>query len=303
MTTPMDTERRIQPSVVSFQLASGVELRGLSWQPPEDFDGVLLPPCLLVHGLASNARLWDGVAWRLAQAGHPVVAIDQRGHGHSSKPDSGYEMATVADDLALLIDAMQWKQPLVAGQSWGANVVIELAYRHPSSARAIACVDGGFIELKQRFPNWEDAQEVMAPPKMIGMPFVRFQALMAGAYPDWPEEGRQGQLANFEVRADGTIAPWLTFERHMQVLHGLWEHSPSTRYASINTPVLWLPADTGEVDWTHSKEDAILSAAAALAHTRIEWFSPAHHDVHAQHPSDVALLLHRAATEPDWISA
>ena len=166
MTTPMDTERRIQPSVVSFQLSSGVELRGLSWQPPEDFDGVLLPPCLLVHGLASNARLWDGVAWRLAQAGHPVVAIDQRGHGHSSKPDSGYEMATVADDLALLIDAMQWKQPLVAGQSWGANVVIELGYRHPSSARAIACVDGGFIELKQRFPNWEDAQEVMAPPKM-----------------------------------------------------------------------------------------------------------------------------------------
>ena len=302
MSDLMDTERRIEPRDVRYPLLSGVELRAVIWDPPVESGGAILPPCLLVHGLASNARLWDGVAWRLAQAGHPVVAIDQRGHGHSSKPDDGYDIATVADDLALLIDAMQWDQPLVAGQSWGANVVIELVHRHPGVARAIACVDGGFIELQHRFPQWDDARKIMAPPKLIGTPFATFQAWMADAYPDWPEEGRQGQLANFEVRADGTIAPWLTFERHIQVLHGLWEHSPSTRYASIDTPVLWLPADTGEVTWTHSKQDAIVSAAAALTHSRIEWFSPAHHDVHAQPPSDIAGLLHRAATEPDWIS-
>ena len=38
---------------------------------------------LLVHGLASNARLWDGVARRLAGAGHAVAAVDLRGHGRS----------------------------------------------------------------------------------------------------------------------------------------------------------------------------------------------------------------------------
>ncbi len=52
-------------------------------------------PFLLVHGLASNARTWDGVAARLAAEGHPVVAIDQRGHGLSDKPDDGYDYATV----------------------------------------------------------------------------------------------------------------------------------------------------------------------------------------------------------------
>lgn len=296
----MDSERRIEPFEVRYRLPSGVELRGVHWDPPPESGGPTLPPCLLVHGLASNARLWDGVAWRLAQAGHAVVAIDQRGHGQSSKPDDGYDMSTVADDLALLIDAMQWHQPLVAGQSWGGNVVLELAHRHPGLIRAIVCVDGGFIELQHRFPRWDDARETMAPPKLIGTSFARIEAWMADVHPDWPEEGRQGQLANFEVRADGTIAPWLTFERHLQVLHGLWEHSPSRLYASIDTPVLWLVADTGEVASTHSKRDAI--AAAALTHSRVEWFSPAHHDVHAQHPSDVAALLHRAAIEPDWIS-
>src|SRR5690348_14754080 len=38
-------------------------------------------PFVLVHGLASNARLWDGVAEHLHAAGHTVVVIDQRGHG------------------------------------------------------------------------------------------------------------------------------------------------------------------------------------------------------------------------------
>ena len=49
---------------------------------------------VLVHGLASNARLWDGVGDRLAELGHASIAVDQRGHGESSKPDTGYDFAS-----------------------------------------------------------------------------------------------------------------------------------------------------------------------------------------------------------------
>ncbi|MDQ1426431.1 MAG: lipase, partial [Acidimicrobiaceae bacterium] len=84
-------------------------------------------PFLLVHGLASNARLWDGVADHLAAADHAVVTVDQRGHGQSSKPDHGYDFATVVADLVALIDALDLDRPIVAGQSWGGNVVLELA--------------------------------------------------------------------------------------------------------------------------------------------------------------------------------
>jgi len=48
-----------------------------------------MTPFVLVHGLASNARLWDGVARRLAGAGHSSAAVDLRGHGRSDKPDTG----------------------------------------------------------------------------------------------------------------------------------------------------------------------------------------------------------------------
>ena len=277
------------------QLAAST-IHAVHWDPVD----ATQPPCLLVHGLASNARLWDGVGWRLAQMGHPTVAIDQRGHGQSSKPDDDYAMSTVADEVAELITLWGWSSPLVAGQSWGGNVVLEFAHRHPQTARAIACVDGGFIELQNRFPVWDDAAAAMAPPKLIGTRFTRIQEWMTSAHPDWPEEGLLGQLANFEVRADGTIAPWLTFERHLQVLRGLWEHRPSEVYPNVTTPVLLIPVDTGDVVWTNSKRDAVHAAIAALAHGRGEWFSPAHHDVHAQYPAEVAALLHRSATEADF---
>jgi pimeloyl-ACP methyl ester carboxylesterase len=83
-------------------------------------------PFLLVHGLASNARMWDGVTRRLAAAGHHVVAVDLRGHGRSEVTEDGYDTATAASDLAALIAVLGWtgdRAPIVAGQSWGGHVV------------------------------------------------------------------------------------------------------------------------------------------------------------------------------------
>ena len=100
---------------------------------------------------------------------------------------------------------------------------------------------------------------------------------------------------------DGTVAPWLTFDRHMSVLRGLWEHEPTSRYADIELPVLLVAADSGDVAWSHSKRVALDAAVAALPDGRAVWFSPAHHDVHAQQPDLVAELLHRFATDPELV--
>jgi pimeloyl-ACP methyl ester carboxylesterase len=278
-------------------LPSGVELHCVHWDPTVAAGDV--PPWLLVHGLASNARLWDGVARHLAGRGHRVVAVDQRGHGRSSKPDDGYDMATVSDDLVLLLAALGWDRAALAGQSWGGNVVLETAYRHPESVAVLACVDGGFIDLSTKFPIWDEAATALAPPRLAGTPLADITAWVERSAADWPPEGRAGTLANFEVRGDGTIAPWLTFDRHLMVLRGLWEHRPSSRYPSLAVPTLLIAADTGDVAWSHSKHDAVDAALAMLPRGRAEWFV-AHHDVHAQHPDDVGELLHRAVTEPDF---
>lgn len=252
-------------------------------------------PFLLVHGLASNLRMWDGVAGALAAAGHRVVAVDLRGHGRSDKPDDGYDMATVAADLEELIGALGLERPWVAGQSWGGNVVLELAWRSPEAVSGIACVDGGWIELASRFPDWEACQRQLTPPATVGMASVLLEQRLRDAHPDWPEAGIQGALACFEVREDGTVAPWLTLERHLSVLRGLWQHRPSSRYPEVRVPVLLLPARRkGGNDF--GTEPAVALAERLLPASRTTW-SEGDHDLHAQHPGLVAAALLAAAED------
>lgn len=253
-------------------------------------------PFLLVHGLASNARMWDGVAEALATLGHPSAAVDLRGHGRSDKPAGGYDFETVTDDLAALVAGLGLDRPVAVGQSWGGNLALELAYRHPGVARAIACVDGGLIELSERFPDWAECARVLAPPRLVGTPAAEVEAYARRAHPDWPETGIRGLLANFEVRPDGTVAPWLTYDRHMAILRGLWEHRPSTRLETLPVPLLLVPA--GGDDDAAAEKRAVVERAIRLApRARVRWFPAADHDIHAQHPGELARVLHDAVID------
>ncbi len=242
---------------------------------------------VLVHGLASNARLWDGVAACLAAAGHRVATVDLRGHGRSSKPDGPYDVPTVAADLAAVVARLDLDRPIVAGQSWGGNVVVELAARHPGATRGIVCVDGGWFEPRARFPDWEACLRALAPPRLAGRRLAEVEGHIRAAHPDWPEAGIRATLANFEVRADGRIAPWLTYERHVAVLRGLWDHRPSALFPGLGVPALLVPADTGDTDWTERKVREVEAAAAAIPSVRVRWLD-GDHDLHAQHPDELA---------------
>jgi pimeloyl-ACP methyl ester carboxylesterase len=248
---------------------------------------------LLVHGLASNARTWDGVAERLADLGHPVAAVDQRGHGRSDKPDTGYDFATVTADLAAVIAGLGWAgdgAALVAGQSWGGNVVLELAIRHRRATRAIACVDGGTLEVARRFPSWERCLAALTPPRLAGLTAAELESLVRTWHPDWSDAGVAGTLANMEVLADGTITPWLSLEHHLAVVRELWEHHPSQRWPLVTMPVLLIPSVLSDDDGIEAAE-----AGVAPGQLRVARFPGADHDVHVQHPVEVADLLHAFA--------
>jgi pimeloyl-ACP methyl ester carboxylesterase len=269
-----------------IEVADGVELAVDTWTP----DVSSGPPFLLVHGLASNARMWDGVAAVLIDEGHPTFTVDLRGHGRSAKPEGPYDVPTVADDLAALIDRLGLDRPVVAGQSWGGNVAVELAFRHPGSIRGIVCVDGGWIHLRDQFESWESCRMALAPPRLAGRPLLEVEGYIRSAHPDWPESGIRGTLANFEIRPDGTIAPWLTFDHHMAVLRGLWDHDPSERYPDLEVPVLLVPADSGSDRMSERRRD-VVAAAAAIPSVRVRWIE-GDHDIHAQHPGELAEVMH-----------
>src|SRR5262245_12349750 len=124
----------------TFINAGDIRLHALDWGGPD-----VAPPILLVHGLASNAHIWDLLAPLLARK-FRVVAIDQRGHGLSDKAEH-YDFANVAGDLARAIGALGWAHPLVVGHSWGANVALQLAADEPALPAGIVLLDGGTNEL------------------------------------------------------------------------------------------------------------------------------------------------------------
>jgi pimeloyl-ACP methyl ester carboxylesterase len=255
------------------------------------------PAFVLVHGLASNLRLWDGVAEALHGRGYTVVALDQRGHGRSDAPDSGYEIDTAVADLRAVIDALGLRRPIVAGQSWGGNVVLELAWRRPDLVRGAAGVDGGLIELADWFPSWEACLAALTPPALDGLTLSELEVRFRAAYPDFPERAIAAGLANFRVREDGRVEPRLARHRHIEILRSLWEHRPSTRFATLECPTLLILADSDTGITTAPRRRAEAAARAVAPRLRSHWIVPAHHDVHAQQPERVADLLAAAVAD------
>ncbi len=262
------------------------------------WDGVAdATPFLLVHGLSSNALLWAEVASVLAGEGHRVVALDQRGHGRSDKPDDGYDFATVTADLRAVVQSCGLRRPIVVGQSWGGNVVLELAWRWPALVRGVACVDGGWIELARQFPRWSDCAAALSPPPLDGLSRTEVERRLRAVHPDWPEPGIRATLGNFEHRPDGSVGPWLTRARHRQILRALWEHRPSERYEEVRAPVLLVPARSDERWQDHVGREVgreVGAAEGSLPVSRTRWMT-GDHDLHAQQPGALAAVLLEAA--------
>lgn len=260
---------------------------------------------ILLHGLSSNLATWQGVAQHLAAAGHAVVTVDQRGHGLSDKPDAGYDFATVTADLASLIQLLELERPIVAGQSWGGNVVLEFGARYPGVAHGLAFVDGGFLDMQGNFgngwdPAWAAVYERLRPPDIDGMRVADLEARIRAANADWPEWGIDATMRNFEWLPDGTIRRWLPIRVHMQIVRALWEQRPPELYPLVQEPVLVCPADNGDPEWMERKTLQVAAAQAGLPRSAVHWFPDTHHDIHIHRPEALAQLMLDSLENSIW---
>ncbi len=277
------------PTLSRVAVADGVDLETAVWT------GGDRRPFLLVHGLSSNWRTWEAVGDRLHDLGHPVVAVDLRGHGQSAKPDEGYDFTTLTSDLLAVLRQAHLDRPIVAGQSTGGNLAVEFACRASEAVSGAVGVDGGVLELQEQWPVWEDCWESLKPPPLAGTPVEQVREAVRRSHPGWSEEGMAATLANLEVLSDGTVRPWLTFDRHMALLRSLWEHRPSKILPALPVPLLLLLADSGD-DWMgHKRQTAERAVETAGSGAWVQWFSPGDHDLHVQRPEEVAGILSEAA--------
>jgi pimeloyl-ACP methyl ester carboxylesterase len=257
----------------------------------------------LLHGLASNARFWELVAPFLAREGHPVWAPDQRGHGQSDKPDDGYEFSTQASDLLRLLQAIEVDRPILVGHSWGGMVALEYAARHadrPWTPAGLGLVDGGIGQLSD-IPGatWEEVEAALTPPRLEGVALDDFLARLAAHPRLFPldEQRRDIILANFVIRPDRTIAPHLTFGRHMRLVRAMWESPVYRNFEAVRCPVLMVGANGGEGRSVQSettralKQRGAAHAARTIRDLRVEWLEDTDHDIPLHRPEVLARLL------------
>jgi pimeloyl-ACP methyl ester carboxylesterase len=98
-------------------------------------------PVVLVHGFASNKEVnWVAPSWvtTLVRAGRRAIALDNRGHGASSKlyEPAAYHSAIMAEDVSALLDHLGLKRADIIGYSMGARITAFLALKHPDRVRA-----------------------------------------------------------------------------------------------------------------------------------------------------------------------
>src|SRR5512141_627649 len=99
-------------------------------------------PIVLVHGFASNKEVnWLQPGWvtTLTRAGRRAIALDNRGHGASSKlyDPAAYHSATMAEDVRALLDHLKLERADVMGYSMGARIVTFLTIDHPARVRSV----------------------------------------------------------------------------------------------------------------------------------------------------------------------
>lgn len=124
------------PEVRSVEVDDGVDLEVLDW-------GGGGRPIVLLAGLGNTAHVFDGLASRLTGFGR-VLGVTRRGYGASSRPESGYEVRRLGEDIVALLDALMLESPILVGHSLAGAEISYVASRYPEKIGGAVYLDAAY---------------------------------------------------------------------------------------------------------------------------------------------------------------
>jgi len=147
-----------------------------------------LTDIFLQHGMYDDGLCWGNLPRDLG-INYRVTSMDARGFGLSSKPDDGYNIETMTEDMAALIKHLNLNQPVVIGQSMGASLGCHLAAMYPDLLKGVVMIDPAFreptsvdskTEFLARRVSELGSQQDLSREEMI--------SIIRSKHPDWPDE-------------------------------------------------------------------------------------------------------------------
>jgi pimeloyl-ACP methyl ester carboxylesterase len=114
------------------------------------------PDVVLLHGFLGNLAVWHLYMMPVLRKEFRVLTYDLRGHGYSQVTPTGYTAKNMAEDLLGLLDALKINKCTLIGHSYGADICLYFALKHPDRVDKILALEPGLAALveQRKDPNW-----------------------------------------------------------------------------------------------------------------------------------------------------
>ena len=275
---------------------SQLRMHYLDWGEPVGSTGKTSSLTLLaLHGLASSCHWYDIVIPHVSDT-YRCIALDQRAHGLTDQPSTGYDWQSLTDDVAEALDQLGIDKVAVAGHSWGANVALALAAKHPDKVARLAMVDGGFNNWRDRpGATWESFKERLRPRQVPSKKEDFLNVLKEQLADCWSDQLEHIVMTMVRVQPDGSIRDILEPANHAQVMEAMWNEPSSTLFPDVKCPTILVAADNPwsnrSPEFAQMRRDGIASAQKALGNCEVRWIADSSHDIGYHKPKELAQVL------------
>ena len=227
-------------------------------------------PLILLHGYSDSWFSYSGVLSGLARNYH-VYALDQRGHGDSDRPATGYAMADLAADVVAFMDVKGIERATIVGHSMGSFVAQQVVAAAPERVARLVLV-----------------ASTTTPRNVVGLSDLA-RAVDSLVDPVPPEFAREFQVSTIyrpvsDEFLDQAVAVSLRMPARVwrEIMAGMLATDPvaSLGRSGIPTLILWGDRDSG---FPRSEQEALL---AAIPGAELKVYPETGHALHWERPAE-----------------
>jgi pimeloyl-ACP methyl ester carboxylesterase len=296
----------------SFVDAEHVRLHYLEWDPAQvqrkegqqSLQASDEIPLVLLHGLGATADTWRLVANSLCRY-HLTIAFDLRGHGLSNQPESGYDLATMAEDAVQGMAALGLGKVALVGHGWGARIALVLAARHPALISHLILVDCPHVEPRH-WPGMTRERFIreIAPKEFYTSRASFLTAMQREMMAFWSPDVESIVLTYVRELADGRIEERLRPENQRRIREALWDDRALLYYSKIHCPVLLVPAASEPqfgkelpermeqaAEFAIAKGYMVSQVERTIRRCSVLWMPETGHDIQLQRPDVLAIAI------------